>query len=106
MNHQDSEPTYHNNGFHSLNQRSDLGLKHNNHVEPTLNYWEDGNGSGSEKADAYHHMGWHSKSAEQFYNWARQPYIKSFNDYDSEPVYHSNGFHSLGQQQGKYTSYL
>ena len=47
--------------------------------DPRKNFWEDGNGSGTEKADAYQHLAWNSKTEKQF-NWkAMQPFIKNYN---------------------------
>jgi hypothetical protein len=57
----------------------------NNDPEVTKNYWEDGNGGGSEKMDAWDHLAWHSKDLPEFYHRAKQPFIKSFNQPDAEP---------------------
>jgi hypothetical protein len=46
---------------------------------PEKNFWEDGNGSGSEKMDAYSHLAKNSKDEAEFHWKARQPFIKSFN---------------------------
>ena len=63
----------------------------NNDREPRKNFWEDGNGSGTEKADAYFHIGWSAKDNKEFNFRARQPWIKNYNRYDPEPKFHNNG---------------
>jgi len=63
-----------------------MGRTTNNHPNAWFNNWEDGNGSGSEKMDAYHHLAWASKDQNEFYTRARQPLIKAWNMEDKEPV--------------------
>lgn len=66
-NDRDDEPMDHPDGFSTLAQRSKYGEKVNYHDNPTFNFWEDGNGSGSEKADAFYHIEKHAKDSDQFY---------------------------------------
>ena len=63
VNYWDKEPKTHSNGITSLNElnRSDWGTQLNNHPNPWFNNWEDGNGSGNEKMDAFNHIAWASK---------------------------------------------
>lgn len=63
----------------------------NNDAEPWKNFWEDGNGSGTEKFDAFSHAAWSAKDAHTFHNRARQPWIKNYNFDDSEPMSHRMG---------------
>ena len=79
-------------------KRSPEGTKNNNNVEPNLNFWEDGNGSGSEKVDAYSHIAHDAKDTADFENKARQPFIKSHNAADKEPKSHPNGITSLSHK--------
>ena len=79
-------------------KRSPEATKSNNNVEPNLNFWEDGNGSGSEKVDAYGHIAHDSKDTADFENKARQPFIKSHNAGDKEPKSHPNGITSLSHK--------
>jgi len=73
--------------------------------DPHKNFWEDGNGSGSEKMDAWSHLATNSQTAEQFYTKARQPFIKSYNMDDAEPLDHPNGFHNLAQLDAEHVDY-
>jgi len=97
-NEKDEEPVHHSSGF-TLTQRTPEGIRSNNREDPTLNFWEDGNGSGTEKYDAYSHIGWHTKTPLDFYRKSWQPFIKSYNHNDKEPVSHPNGFQNLGQKK-------
>jgi len=50
-----SEPLDHHMGF-SLANAVRVGTDMNQNVDPRLNFWEDGNGSNNEKADAWNHL--------------------------------------------------
>jgi len=63
-------------------------------------YWTNGNGSGSEKLDAYGHIEAWSKDEADFNKKAKQPWIGSNNKGDSAPVSHWNGF-TLSQNKAK-----
>jgi len=58
-------------------------------------HFTDGNGSDGEKLDAYWHIGEQTKSSDAFDNRSKQPWVKSWNHNDGEPVSHPNGFHNL-----------
>lgn len=68
-------------------------------MDPTLNFWEDGNGSRNEKADAFYHLEKHSKNALDFHRKAWQPFIKSYNHKDAEPKGHWTDIQGLGQAE-------
>ena len=69
-------------------------------VWPKPWYYVDGNGGGSEKSDAYWHIGNETKKSADFDDWAwKNPAIHNVNYWDKEPMSHSNGITSLNQQQ-------
>ena len=51
-------------------------------------FWGDGNGGGSEKADAFYHFGKQTKTAEEFNKKALHPMIRASNQNDKEPKSH------------------
>ena len=92
--HRDSQIMKHNNGFTFSQGNVDagrIGGELNMDEDPRKNFWEDGNGSGTEKADAYQHLSWNSKNADEFHWKSRQPFIKNYNFGDREPTHHNNG---------------
>merc|ERR1712086_727141 len=66
------------------------------------NKWTDGNGAGSEKVDYWYHLDHHQNDPGADYKFnpaAAKPTgeLKSWNQGDTEPTYHSNGFTLAGQ---------
>jgi len=55
-------------------------------------YWNNGNGGGSEKLDAYGHFAAWSSSESDFNSKAKQPWIASANKGDNAPISHPLGF--------------
>ena len=69
------EPSWH-------GESSQLPYWHNQGIKP---WWDNGNGAGTEKFDAYGHIAFWAKDEDDFNERARQPWISSANEADLEP---------------------
>ena len=87
----DKAPKSHMNGF-TLGQTEDFSGVPGQFVTGQKPFWENGNGNGSEKLDAYGHIAKWSTGENDFNTKAKQPWIASANKGDSAPVSHPLGF--------------